>query len=92
MYELFFFFKQKTAKDFPACLVGSEMCIREGVNPAVIRAKIADRRFITLTSLHLLAASVFECVFRERVSTQSITFIRELSNTNSACSSVSDNV
>ena len=26
----FFFFKQKTAYEIPACLVGSEMCIRDG--------------------------------------------------------------
>src|SRR5678810_355228 len=28
-FGLFFFFKQKTAYEFSACLVGSEMCIRD---------------------------------------------------------------
>ena len=28
-YSLFFFFKQKTAYEISACLVGSEMCIRD---------------------------------------------------------------
>src|SRR5678810_289216 len=30
-FGLFFFFKQKTAYEFSACLVGSEMCIRDQV-------------------------------------------------------------
>src|SRR5674476_1634267 len=30
----FFFFKQKTAYEISACLVGSEMCIRDSVEPA----------------------------------------------------------
>ena len=29
MFCFFFFFKQKTAYEFSACLVGSEMCIRD---------------------------------------------------------------
>ncbi len=27
----FFFFKQKTAYEISACLVGSEMCVRDGI-------------------------------------------------------------
>eukprot|EP00828_Plagiopyla_frontata_P041273 TRINITY_DN5823_c0_g1_i1.p2 TRINITY_DN5823_c0_g1~~TRINITY_DN5823_c0_g1_i1.p2 ORF type:complete len:112 (-),score=26.03 TRINITY_DN5823_c0_g1_i1:63-398(-) len=30
----FFFFKQKTAYEISACLVGSEMCIRDSLYPA----------------------------------------------------------
>ena len=30
---LFFFFKQKTAYEISACLVGSEMCIRDSLWP-----------------------------------------------------------
>ena len=32
-YCFFFFFKQKTAYEISACLVGSEMCIRDRVYP-----------------------------------------------------------
>src|SRR5678810_308517 len=32
-FGLFFFFKQKTAYEFSACLVGSEMCIRDRMRP-----------------------------------------------------------
>ena len=33
MWVFFFFFKQKTAYEFSACLVGSEMCIRDSCHP-----------------------------------------------------------
>ncbi len=36
MYDLFFFFKQKTAYEMSASLVGSEMCIREGLQGYLI--------------------------------------------------------
>eukprot|EP00828_Plagiopyla_frontata_P047996 TRINITY_DN904_c0_g2_i3.p1 TRINITY_DN904_c0_g2~~TRINITY_DN904_c0_g2_i3.p1 ORF type:complete len:260 (+),score=40.51 TRINITY_DN904_c0_g2_i3:3-782(+) len=32
MFQFFFFFKQKTAYEISACLVGSEMCIRDSFN------------------------------------------------------------
>ena len=41
---VFFFFKQKTAYEISACLVGSEMCIRDRVkqDPAEIDRRFAD--------------------------------------------------
>ena len=33
--DVFFFFKQKTAYEISACLVGSEMCIRDSITPAI---------------------------------------------------------
>ena len=33
-FFVFFFFKQKTAYEISACLVGSEMCIRDSADPA----------------------------------------------------------
>ncbi len=35
--KLFFYFKQKTAYDIAACLVGSEMCIGDRPLPAGLR-------------------------------------------------------
>src|SRR5678810_1284150 len=40
-FGLFFFFKQKTAYEFSACLVGSEMCIRDRLTEiALLREKL----------------------------------------------------
>ncbi len=36
LFVLFFFFKQKTAYEVSACLVGSEMCIGEGAGVPVV--------------------------------------------------------
>ena len=40
---LVFFFKQKTAYEISACLVGSEMCIRDSVVSAAAAAATAAR-------------------------------------------------
>src|SRR5674476_1646703 len=44
MSVFFFFFKQKTAYEISACLVGSEMCIRDSLHPdaRVLGADPAD--------------------------------------------------
>ena len=44
-----FFFKQKTAYEIASCLVGSEMCIRDRIQPA--RPPWWDRQFRELKKL-----------------------------------------
>ena len=46
MCILFFFFKQKTAYEISACLVGSEMCIRDSF--ATVRADVPDGAELTV--------------------------------------------
>ena len=43
-YFFFFFFKQKTAYEISACLVGSEMCIRDRIIECIFRLKIWKER------------------------------------------------
>ena len=47
-FNFFFFFKQKTAYEISACLVGSEMCIRDRENARTISAPIIQESFVTL--------------------------------------------
>ncbi len=39
VFFLFFFFKQKTEYEISACLVGSEMCIRDSVEAVLLEAE-----------------------------------------------------
>src|SRR5674476_1597897 len=50
---LFFFFKQKTAYEISACLVGSEMCIRDR-NWTQVRQIAGYHRYDTAAELELL--------------------------------------
>eukprot|EP00831_Metopus_contortus_P071332 TRINITY_DN65182_c0_g1_i1.p1 TRINITY_DN65182_c0_g1~~TRINITY_DN65182_c0_g1_i1.p1 ORF type:complete len:167 (-),score=34.51 TRINITY_DN65182_c0_g1_i1:124-624(-) len=45
MYQLFFFFKQKTAYEMQRGLVGSEMCIRDSINAEYMGIERASRGF-----------------------------------------------
>ena len=42
----FFFFKQKTAYEISACLVGSEMCIRDSARAARIMDEMEERGLV----------------------------------------------
>ena len=44
-----FFFKQKTAYEISACLVGSEMCIRDSTKTVAKRARVEPR-----TQMHVI--------------------------------------
>src|SRR5678809_1703109 len=62
---MFFFFKQKTAYEISACLVGSEMCIRDrsSKKPAPSRGAVvsaqADTHKVLLLDGHSLAFRAF---------------------------------
>src|SRR5678810_395696 len=74
----FFFFKQKTAYEISACLVGSEMCIRDSVAAPVIQlAAVAAPHWVAAagtryhhpiawprirSDIHLVAARLVGCV------------------------------
>ncbi|GAB5859718.1 hypothetical protein JMUB7529_28360 [Staphylococcus aureus] len=49
------FFKQKTAYEICACLVGSEMCIRDSISDAIrITSHITIKKIIfTLSLIHI---------------------------------------
>ena len=63
----FFFFKQKTAYEISACLVGSEMCIRDSVWP-VIGFDTVDEAVEIANSSHfglgggLFSRNIYTCI------------------------------
>ena len=71
---LFFFFKQKTAYEISACLVGSEMCIRDRNNVAdVLISGTDDRKKIrnAAETLYQLQDTDLFSFFSTELSTQS---------------------
>ena len=58
---IFFFFKQKTAYEISACLVGSEMCIRDSryvMKPMLPIRRDSPKKAITLILAVLLGGMV----------------------------------
>ena len=49
----FFFFKQKTAYEISACLVGSEMCIRDSLSTEMIEHFFRSLSYTMGVTLHL---------------------------------------
>src|SRR5678809_951398 len=54
---MFFFFKQKTAYEISACLVGSEMCIRDSIGTPASGARIGKQTSAS-AKLHGLCPAV----------------------------------
>ena len=63
LFLFFFFFKQKTAYEISACLVGSEMCIRDRVDE-VIALFAQLEQFIRLEDLDDYLAACHELTAR----------------------------
>ncbi|GAB5801254.1 hypothetical protein JMUB7524_27400 [Staphylococcus aureus] len=47
------FFKQKTAYEICACLVGSEMCIRDSVSGIQVRREAGEANTVPVSYTHL---------------------------------------
>ncbi len=64
MFIFFFFFKQKTAYEISACLVGSEMWLRD--SPGDAARKQPDNETARLRAYHL--SELVFCLFRSKTS------------------------
>ena len=57
MSFFFFFFKQKTAYEISACLVGSEMCIRDRTRAMLRELQLVAARGLARKALGLASAA-----------------------------------
>ncbi len=68
LLHAFFFFTQKTASECSACLVGSEMCIRDGPwsAPRYMLPILGMVLGNTMTAMSLVLDTLSEATYRER--------------------------